>query len=392
MPPSLLLAVVSCVLVAAVATAPVAQAADPRDVKVKGKPAPEESDAETADDAKSMPAPAGDTIATDRGIPRAWLANTDMFNIRRRPDKARSAFWFPFLTFWVPGLDQWIEGQFVPAIAYTTTSVAGYAYIDHVKNQYGLYEKARAKRLAIKNGTDTPDSDSTDELNSKDSATRQMALAAQVSQWAGGMSAYHSFRTAVRTRKQFGEYTFLTSEETPFDLMAAPFHVEYMLRPTTFIPLAIIAGISALNLRTPIDESSDLQRDRVTGDDVFYASAFSYNAGTHEEAMFRGWLQPWLMEQLDSNFQSNAIQSLAFGAAHLGTNSLPIIQVLLGYHLGWVNQRNGYLLSEGIFIHAWWDVVAFITAYNYKEKPTVGNKTSRLARPTLWLPPVEFSF
>lgn len=373
----------------AVAIAPVAQAADPRDVRVKsrGKTEAAPAEPEAGADAKG-----GDGLATRRGVPREWLANTDMFSVRRRPEKARSAFWFPLICFVVPGFDQWWEGQFVPAIAYTGTAAAGYGYIDYLKNQNGIYERDRAKRLAIKNGDEDPTDKKADELDSKDSITRKMALAGQISQWSGGMSTYHSFRTAVRTRKQFGEYQFITAEETPFDIMAAPFHVEYLLRPTTFIPLAVIAGLSLLSLRQPLGKDSDLVRDKVSGEDAFYAGAFSYNAGTHEEAVFRGWLQPWLMEQWGSPFWSNATQSLVFGAAHLNTNPLPIIQILLGYHLGWVSQRNGYRIGEGVFIHAWWDVVAFVASYNYKQKPTGALNNLRLARPVLWLPPLELAF
>lgn len=384
-----------------------ALAADPKDIKVKGQGAKRES---VADDA-SDPAPEGlkvgpkgdakaddkavDIADTMRGVPRAWIANTSMFSIRRRPEKARSAFWFPMICFFAPGFDQWWEGQFLPAAAYTGTAAAGYGYADYVQSNYGVYEKNRLRRKYAANDEPVPDElENDDALNSKSPVTRKIGLASQVAQWAGGMSTYHSFRTAVRTRKQYGEYSFLNYEETPFDIMTAPFHAEYLLRPTTFIPLAVISGLSILSMNQPESADTDLVKDQLRAEDAFYAGAFSYNAGTHEEAVFRGWLQPWLMQQWGSPFWSNATQSVVFGAAHLNTNPLPIIQILLGYHLGWVTQKNGYRLGEAVFIHAWWDVVAFITSYSYREK-TKDEKNkdkSRLVRPMLMLPPLEYAF
>ena len=49
-----------------------------------------------------------------------------------------------------------------------------------------------------------------------------------------------------------------------------------------------------------------------------------------------------------------------------------------------------YAISEGVFIHAWWDVIAFVTAYNYKTKPK--DDTGHILRPVLWLPPLELNF
>lgn len=316
-----------------------------------------------------------------RDVPRKWLSNTTMFSVRSRPEKPRSAFWFPLLCFGIPGLDQWIEGQWLPAAAYSGIAAAGYAYADYVQRSNGVYEHERVHRISVANDEPIPDDLEDKSLHdSKNSTLRKVALASQVAQWSGGMSTYHSFRTAVRTRKQLGEYAFLEYEETPWDLMAAPFRIQYLLRATTLIPLAIIGGLSALNLSQPDSEDSDLKKDRLSSEDGFYAGAFSYNAGTHEEAVFRGWLQPWFVQQLSSPFWGNGAQALVFGAAHLNTVPVPIVQTLLGFHLGYVTQKNGYRLGEAIFIHAWWDVVAFAASYSYRE------------RQAYFLPPLEVIF
>lgn len=308
-----------------------------------------------------------------------------MFAVGRKPEKARSAFWFPALSFFLPGLDQWWEGQWGPALAYTGTAAASYAYVDLVRRRSGLYERERRRRVALERGDPAPTDDGA-ALDSKDALTRKISLAAQVSQWAGGMSTYHSFRTSVRTRRPDGEYEFLGSEETPWDIMLSPFRFDYVVRPTTFIPLAIISGLSLISQRQPVDDASGLERSELTGEDAFYSGGFSYNAGTHEEAVFRGWLQPWLMQQWGSPFWSNSTQAVAFGMAHLNTNPLPVIQTLLGFHLGWVTQRNSYRIGEAVFIHAWWNVAAFLTSYSYREKQEAAGAIMRRG-PTYWLPP-----
>ena len=98
-----------------------------------------------------------------------------------------------------------------------------------------------------------------------------------------------------------------------------------------------------------------------------------------------------MREYWDSDFWSNAAQSLLFAAAHLNTNPQPIAQLLLGYHLGYVTQKNNWTLGESIFIHTWWDVIAFSTIYHYKQAEPENEAVQRL-KPVLWLPPLQFAF
>ena len=59
-----------------------------------------------------------------------------------------------------------------------------------------------------------------------------------------------------------------------------------------------------------------------------------------------------------------------FAAAHYSNhNQLPIFQLLSGWYLGYVTQRNDWSVSESIFIHSWIDVIAFTAAFAFgKEK------------------------
>jgi membrane protease YdiL (CAAX protease family) len=314
--------------------------------------------------------------------PRKRARDVDSpFDVRRKPERKRSAFWMPFASFWVPGLDQWIEGQYGSAAAYTGVAVGGMGY--------SLFLVSEHERRKDKDGdTSSDDEDDDAAFDQKGIYERKVVLGQLLYQGAGGLSAYHSFRTAVKTRQPYGEYDFLKYDETPLDIIASPLHFGYLARPTTFIPLAVIAGLSLWQLHSETPE--DMERTSFTQADAFFSTAYSYNAGTHEEAIFRGWLMPFMYESWGSPFWSNAAQSVLFSAAHLNTNSFPLPQLLLGYHLGYTTQRNDWRIGESVFIHAWWDVIAFVTQYHYREKADKDKKN--LIRPVLWLPPFELAF
>ncbi len=174
----------------------------------------------------------------------------------------------------------------------------------------------------------------------------------QLYMFAGEMSAFHSFRTSIKARRESGQFAFLKAEETPADLLTAPFDFEYVLRPTTYWPLVagLALGIASMDSRV---------KDEFSFGDAAFTAGVSYNAGVGEEALFRGYLMPVLRERIGSDGWSNVIQGTAFGAAHYSErNKLPVFQTLAGYYLGWLTQRNEWSLRESIFLHAWWDVLA----------------------------------
>lgn len=293
----------------------------------------------------------------------------------------RSDFLVPTLSFFLPGLGQYGAGQNTYGMMYSGTAILGYAYMLGVMDANHLDTSGQSTRK------DASDDHNTG-IDAKDVNTRKIALGAQVAQAAGGMSSYHAFRTAVRSRQKVGKYQFLTYDETPAELLTAPFHFEYLARSTTLIPLAVGAGLAAWLMSAPPD---DYVRSSFTSTDGAFAGAFSYNAGTHEEAVFRGWLMPLMYESWGSPFWSNAGQAVLFGVAHLNTVSFPVAQLLLGYHLGNVTQKRGWLIGESVFIHAWWDVLAFVSVYNYREK-LPDEKKNLVPSPVLWLPPLAYQF
>jgi hypothetical protein len=306
------------------------------------------------------------------------------YRLKRNPDDPRSDIGVPILSFILPGFGQWKARQYLYASLYTGAAVVGYGYSLGVAYNNGYIKKDDEDKA---NESADSEKKQNDGIDSKDINGRKMAFGQQIAQSAGGLSAYHSFRTAVRSRKHLGQYEFLGYEESPSDLLLAPFDFRYMARPTTFIPLAIGAGLGYLMLK---ETPEDYEKSSFTQADAFFSAGFSYNAGTHEEAMFRGWIMPVMNNYWHSPFWSNAAQSAVFAAAHLNTVSVPLAQLLLGYHLGYVTQKRGWQIGESIFIHVWWDVLAFASLYHYKEK--LPDDEKERIRPVLNLPPLQYFF
>lgn len=257
--------------------------------------------------------------------------------LKREPDRERNTIFPPLVSFFLPGFDQWWEGQTTSAGIYTAFGLSGLAL------------------MATANPTTLSDQSAAAQLDTRDNSIRQYLLGSQILMTAGELSAYHSFRSAVRTHQAHGEYAFLPkeSEEDTGDLLLAPFHFSYLSRPTAFIPLGILAAALVASYGAS-QHGLDLA-------DFFYSSASSYNAGVGEEALFRGWIMPRLMYSFDNEFLSNLSQALVFGAAHIATdNTIPWPQALLGMYFGWVDQRHEWTISESVFIHAWWDAMLIV--------------------------------
>ncbi len=285
-------------------------------------------------------------------------------DLKRDPDRPRAIFWPQLLSFFLPGFDQWFEAQFQQAIFYTSLSAVGTG-------------------IVLVTTPSIPD-DGTDpnDPSGRNDYARGAILGNQIYMAAGSFSAYSSFRSAVKSRKASGDFDFLPEEETVDDLLVAPFHFQYLERPTTYWPVLIALSTAVAEIA---GNGNAFANNSFRGADIGYASGFSYLAGTNEEALFRGWIMPVLMEEWDSPFWSNFATTTMFALAHLSSeNQLPLPQFVLGGYLGYLTQRNHWTISESVFIHAWWDALVFTGTYLYNSRTDI-KTTSMVYLPILSL-------
>ena len=278
----------------------------------------------------------------------------------KRPNKKRgSIFGFPLLSFAVPGIGQFLNGQYGPGFVYSGTAFAGAA-------------TAVSGVIELSNRNDN-DADNDDDLyvegfEDKDPAVRRILVGTSLYTLAGSLSLYHSFQTVVDFRKQQGDFSFLPDErETTDELMLAPFEFGFLGRWTTWVPLVSLLGLVF------VDGANDdyNTRDSLNAGDYALAGTLSYGAGVGEEAMFRGWLYPAFINSYgeDNEFWANATQAAIFGALHYSRdNRFPLFQALGGFYWGWLTRKNNWSLKESIFIHTWWDVIAFTAIFAQGDK------------------------
>jgi hypothetical protein len=150
-------------------------------------------------------------------------------------------------------------------------------------------------------------------------------------------------------------------KESLSDLAVAPFKWEYLSRPTTFIPLGIQL-IAAASDRYGVYRAPDVSKN------ALYAYELTANEFTAvgEEGFFRGFLNNELSNQWGNGW-GLAGSSAIFGLAHTGQGQAAnAIQAgLAGAYLGWVHQRNGFQIGEGVAIHYWVNVIAGIAAIRH---------------------------
>lgn len=282
------------------------------------------------------------------------------FSLVYEPSRPRSVFWAPFVSFILPGFDQWWEHDFKAGAIYS-----GFAFSANLYANYhfeSLHDDPYQREQMYQELKTDP--------YTKNAHFRRYRLGSQIYQTMGGLSAYHSFRSAITSRWPHGEFTFLQqSDESPANLLLAPFQFKYLLKPSTFIPLMSISILVAIDQMASNEafKKAGLKRSHLTGEDILFSSTYSFNAGIHEEAMFRGWILPLAFSYTENYFWANFISSSIFALSHLETNSFPIVQGLLGYHLGMTTIENNWSLSEAIFIHTWWDVIAFLSLYTQSK-------------------------
>ncbi|MDB5047066.1 MAG: hypothetical protein JWO30_137 [Fibrobacteres bacterium] len=297
----------------------------------------------TAEAVAPVPAPIEqlDTSRIEKATPPARVER-----VRHHPH-FKSDIWLPLPSVLLPGFGQYFQGDWTGGV-YTGVAVGGYL-------------------LALSGVAELGDSilnspSATDPTADPESwAVRRIILGSMAVQGSGFLSAYSVFRSSVpRFQEEDGKYKFLTGNESIADMMVSPVRFDHLKKPSSFIPLGLLAG-GAAYLVTDYRSSHRGSDWTFSADDLLFSWPLGYNAGLTEEAVFRGWLLPVAYQYTGERWWlANGAQALLFGAVHYSSdNPFPWPQALLGYYFGYLTHKNGWTLSESIFVHSWWDTILF---------------------------------
>ena len=170
-------------------------------------------------------------------------------------------------------------------------------------------------------------------------------------------SGYAAYRDA-RARDNSGFRT-PAPRESLADLAVAPFSINYLSRPTTFIPLLLEAAV-LYHEKDSKDAYGIYRANDVSERDlhVFNLTANEMTA-VGEEAFFRGFLN----NEFSSRYGDGAglvTSSVIFGLAHTGQGQTAnaLQATAAGFYFGWMHQKNGYAVGEGAALHYWFNVLA----------------------------------
>ncbi len=199
----------------------------------------------------------------------------------------------------------------------------------------------------------------------------------------GFYSAYATYRD-VRIYNENRGYSYSMPTESLGDLTLAPFQWSVIKKPEVWGgilgALAVASTISYFMDKTP------KSNETLGPNDLFPLVAFPVGIG--EEALFRGFLQPFFTERF-SPTGGIIVSSLLFGLIHAPnalalkpeerksyyTTAIPYITAM-GAYLGWLSYKNTSL-KECVAMHAWYDFILFAASYSVAQsalarKPRVG--------------------
>lgn len=363
---NLLPGLVPAIAAAWLALAPPTAAAPAAEPAPSGSPAPPDT-APAAAAAEQLDSSAADKEPPPVTRRREYDDEGRPVRVRHHP-RHKSDIWLPLPSVLLPGFGQYLQGDWTGAI-YTGVAVGGYLLF-----QAGAAELDTARDPGA----------NLDPTEGQESwSIRKIVLGSMAYQGSGFLSAYSAFRSSVpRFQQEDGKYAFLTSEETLGDMMLSPARFDHLAQPSAFIPLGLLAA-GAAYLTVDYRGSHRGSDWTFSADDLLFSWPLAYNAGVTEEALFRGWLLPVAYQYTGETWWlANGAQALLFGAAHYSSgNPFPWPQALLGYYFGYLTRKNGWTLSESIFVHSWWDAILFTAQYVTMRRAQAGATAFRFDLP-----------
>jgi len=248
----------------------------------------------------------------------------------------------------VPGTGQAANGEYdVAAMHFGVFAVSVYGVV-HYRNQSDYLDPDQRY-----------DEDNNREFINR--TTLKYDYAARLATDVALYSSYGAYRDA-RQRDNSGYRTPLPGESLT-DLAKAPFSIEYLSRPTTFIPLAIEALVLYHDNGSP--DAYGIYRANDVSESDLYVFNFTANEMTAvgEEAFFRGFLNNEFSNRYGDGW-GLAASSAVFGLAHTGQGQTAnaLQASLAGVYFGWLHQKNGFQAGEGAALHYWFNVLAGISA------------------------------
>ncbi len=270
-------------------------------------------------------------VAAGLMVAKPGSAQPDSTRPRPRPGADGAV---PLASLIVPGFGQYFYGDPAAGLLFTGTAVAG----------YGL------------------GSDRVDGFNDglpRTTKSQLRAVAVQAAFVAGGLSAYDAFRRGLPALQRDGKYRFLARHEPTRTLLTAPFDPSFLKRWTTWVNLGYTALVTVVVVVA--DTRPRGQYLPFKANDAGFAAAISAGAALSEEALFRGWIYPYLQQRMPGTFLPNALQAGAFSALHIPNNPGAFLAAIAGwaFYEGWVTRRNGWSVRESVFHHFWYDAAVF---------------------------------
>ncbi|MDH3714834.1 MAG: CPBP family intramembrane metalloprotease, partial [Gammaproteobacteria bacterium] len=182
-------------------------------------------------------------------------------------------------------------------------------------------------------------------------------------------SGYAAYRDGRLANDNKG-FSTPAPHETFGDLALAPFQVDYLFRPTTYVPLLLVGA--ALSQTRSGDPNDGLYEIRYTDDvnravlGLYHTVGIGMGPAVAEEALFRGFLNNHFSHHY-GRWGGLALSSALFALGHLGEGNQAdaLTAGIFGAYVGLLQQRNGYAIGEGVAIHFWSNFLAGLTALRH---------------------------
>ncbi len=205
--------------------------------------------------------------------------------------------------------------------------------------------------------------------------------------WSYGL--YASYRD-VRLFNGNAGYSYKMPADSFADLSFASFRWKILKKPEVWGGFLGAIGLAAAT--TYFIHISEARLPSLSIDTSKIMPVFAFPIGISEEALFRGCLQPMLMETFGPR-GGILLSSLAFGAMHIPNAlflepeerkdyyafSLPLITAL-GAYFGWLTYKNNSL-QESVAIHSWYDFTLFAISSLATQTAATGRPGFALAIP-----------